>query len=120
PRVGGYDKVWINGLYESFIIILVFPLIIYLGAIGQVKDSLSEKVCTFLGDISYPLYITHFPFVYVYSAWAVNNKKTFMEGVPLALLVIAGSVVIALAALKLYDLPVRRALARRFLNAERR
>lgn len=120
PRVGGYDKVWINGLYESFVIILVFPLIIYLGAIGQVKDSVSEKVCTFLGDISYPLYITHFPFVYVYTAWVANNKKTFMEGVPLAMLVIVGSVLIALAALKLYDLPIRRALARRFLNTERR
>jgi peptidoglycan/LPS O-acetylase OafA/YrhL len=58
--------------------------------------------------------------VYVYSAWAVNNKKTFMEGVPMAMLVIIGSIFIAIAALKLYDLPVRRALARRFVNAESR
>jgi peptidoglycan/LPS O-acetylase OafA/YrhL len=61
PRVGGYDKVWINGLYESFIIILVFPLIIYLGAIGQVKDSLSEKVCTFLGRYFLPTVHHSFP-----------------------------------------------------------
>jgi len=116
PRVGGYDKVWINGLYESFAIIVMFPLIIYLGAIGEIRNSVSQKVCSFLGDISYPLYITHFPFVYVYSAWAINNKVAFMDGVPLALLLIVGTIFIAYGALKLYDLPVRRALAGRFIK----
>lgn len=116
PRVGGYDKVWINGLYESFAIIVMFPLIIYLGAIGEIRNSVSQKVCSFLGDISYPLYITHFPFVYVYSAWAINNKVAFMDGVPLALLLITGTIIIAYGALKLYDLPVRRALAGRFIK----
>jgi peptidoglycan/LPS O-acetylase OafA/YrhL len=94
----------------------MFPLIIYLGAIGEIRNSVSQKVCSFLGDISYPLYITHFPFVYVYSAWAINNKVAFMDGVPLALLLIVGTIFIAYGALKLYDLPVRRALAGRFIK----
>lgn len=116
PRVGGYHNVWLNGLYESFVILLVFPFVIYLGATGTAKGALTQKICTFLGDISYPLYITHFPFVYTYYAWVVNNKISIVQGawvvVPLLLLTIA----IAYASLKLYDMPIRKWLARRFMN----
>ena len=33
-----------------------------------------QAVCKFLGDISYPIYITHYPLVYTYTAWVCNNK----------------------------------------------
>lgn len=118
PRVGGYTNVWVNGLYESVTVILVFPLIIYLGAIGEVRGAISQKVCTFLGDISYPLYITHFPFVYVYSAWVTNNKITFPQVLPVSISLMVGTVIIAYASLKLYDLPIRKWLAQRFLYAK--
>ena len=64
PRVGG-DKLWINGLYDSLCIIFVFPFIVYLGASGNVKGKYSSKLCSFLGDISYPIYIVHYPFIYM-------------------------------------------------------
>lgn len=118
PRVGGYEKVWVNGLYEALIIVIVFPLIIYLGAIGEVKGALNQKVCTFLGDISYPLYITHFPFICVYYAWVTNNKISITQGAPVGILLIIGTVVLAYASLKLYDLPIRKRLARRFIFSQ--
>jgi peptidoglycan/LPS O-acetylase OafA/YrhL len=116
PRVGGYDTIWLNGLYESVVIIAVFPLIIYLGAIGEARGAFAQKVCTFLGDLSYPLYITHFPFVYTYSAWVVNNKISVTSSLPVIMLLFVWVIVVAYAALKWYDIPVRKWLTKRFLQ----
>lgn len=116
PRVGGYEQVWINGLYESFVIILVFPVIIYLGAIGSVKDKISQRVCTVLGDISYPLYITHFPFICIFYAWIGNNKVTMAQGTPTAIVLMLGTIALAYASLKFYDLPIRKWLAKRLIR----
>jgi len=80
PRVGGHDKLWLNGLFDSLTIIIVFPIIIYLGAIGEIKNKLSDKLCTLLGDISYPIYIVHFPFAYIYYAWVTKIKFLLNKG----------------------------------------
>ena len=118
PRVGGYDSVWLNGVYESFVLIVVFPAIIYLGAIGEVKGANTRKICTFLGDISYPLYITHFPLMCVYYAWISKHKISITQGAPIGILVVIGSIALAYAALKWYDLPIRTWLARRFIYSK--
>ena len=115
PRIGTQENVWINGLYEAIIISIVFPIIIYFGAIGVVKKAFNKKLCTFLGDISYPLYITHFPFVLVYYAWISNNDIPFEQSVLVGILLIVGVIVIAYASLRLYDLPIRKKLAKQFL-----
>lgn len=36
PRIGGAAHLWMNGIYESVCIIIIFPLIVYLGAGGKV------------------------------------------------------------------------------------
>ena len=41
-----------------------------IGAGSQIKGEKSAKVCTFLGEISYPLYITHYPLMYMQMNWA--------------------------------------------------
>jgi peptidoglycan/LPS O-acetylase OafA/YrhL len=114
PRIGGADKLWMNGLYESLVIILVFPLIIYLGASGQVKGGKESKICKFLGDISYPIYITHYPLIYIYTGWVSDNRGlSFSNYLPYGLLTFVGAVVIGYAALKFYDEPVRAWLSKR-------
>ena len=60
PRIGGEDGYWMNGLYEAFCIICIFPVIVSMGAGGKVTGKRSTAVCKFLGDISYPIYITHY------------------------------------------------------------
>jgi len=117
PRIGGPDHVWANGLYDSLSIIFVFPFIVYLGASGVVQGRLSSKLCKFLGDISYPLYITHYPFIYLFTAWVANTHISLIQSLPVALTVLVSSIIFAYACLKLYDIPVRKWLTKRFMNS---
>lgn len=107
PRIGGSENLWMNGLYESSSIIFIFPLIVFMGASGELKGKYASRICKFLGDISYPIYITHYPLIYIYTGWVSNNKVSIQDGFPVALLVFASSIVLAWACLKLYDEPVR-------------
>jgi peptidoglycan/LPS O-acetylase OafA/YrhL len=116
PRLGGEERLWLNGLYDAGVIILLFPLIVYLGASGEIKTKTGAAFCKFLGDISYPIYITHFPIAYIFYARVVNNKVPLEEAWPFGLLVVVASIVLAYASLKLYDIPVRKWLTKRFLT----
>lgn len=106
-----------NGLYEAGIVILVFPLIVSMGAGGIIHHPRSARFCKFLGDISYPLYITHYPLIYTYTGWVARNKIPLG---PKALLVGLGVVIVSIslayAYLKLYDEPVRKWLQRKVLK----
>ncbi|MXN92255.1 acyltransferase family protein [Flavobacterium sp. Sd200] len=113
PRVGGAEHLWLNGLYDSLTIIFVFPLIIYLGAGGTVSNNKTYKISKFLGDISYPIYITHYPLIYIYTAWVANKNVSLNEAYPVGVLVLMLSIAIAYACLKFYDEPIRNWLAKK-------
>lgn len=115
PRVGGSEHLWMNGLYDSVSIIVLFPLIVYMGASGTVEGGRMQKACRFLGNISYPLYITHYPLIYIFTAWVVDKKMSLGSAWPVGLLVLLSSIAIALASLTFADLPVRAWLTRRLL-----
>ncbi|TDO83133.1 peptidoglycan/LPS O-acetylase OafA/YrhL [Flavobacterium chryseum] len=108
PRFGDENSLWMNGLYESICIILVFPLIVAIGAGGEVGNPFSIKICKFLGDISYPIYITHYPLIYWYTAWVVDNKVSLADGYLWGIGLLIASIVLAYLCLKLYDEPVRK------------
>ncbi|MDR7210459.1 acyltransferase [Flavobacterium piscis] len=114
PRIGDENSIWMNGLYESFCIILMFPLIVSIGAGGEIMNSFSLKICKFLGNISYPLYITHYPLIYWYTAWVVDNKVSLADGYGVGIGVLIVSIVMAYLCLKLYDEPVRNWLQNKF------
>lgn len=115
PRIGGAEYVWMNGLYVSVSIIFVFPLIVYIGASGKVKGKRSSEINRFLGDISYPLYIIHYPFVYMFMAWVDKSKVTLVESLPAGFLVLLLVVGLSYGCVKLYDIPVRRWLINRLM-----
>src|SRR5665648_50290 len=115
-RIGGSEHLWMNGLYDSFSIIFIFPLIVYLGASGVVEGKFASTLCKFFGDISYPIYIIHYPLIYIFTAWVVDNNVPMGKAWPNALLVLFLSITIAYASLKLYDVPVRRWLGKRFMT----
>lgn len=115
PRLGDADSLCLNGLYECFCLIIMFPFIIWLGAGGKVQGYKASKVCKFLGDISYPIYITHFPITYVYMAWVTNNNLTLEQSWHYGLLVVIAAVATAYLAMRFYDLPIREWLRKKFL-----
>ncbi|EDM35921.1 acyltransferase [Pedobacter sp. BAL39] len=118
PRIGGAEHLWMNGLYDTVCCVLIFPFLVYLGASGKSTDRFTTRICKFLGDISYPLYTVHYPFIYLYYAWVKNNQLTFEESFPGAAAVVTGSIILAYICLKLYDIPVRKYLTRQFLKSK--
>ncbi|NCD69673.1 acyltransferase family protein [Mucilaginibacter agri] len=115
PRIGDEHTLWMNGIYESVAIILVFPLIVAIGAGGHITGKFAQKACKFLGDISYPIYITHYALIYTYTAWVIDDKIPFAKGMWYGAVLVIASVAIAWACLKWYDEPVREWLKKRFL-----
>lgn len=113
PRLGGETNLWANGLYEALVIIVVFPFIVWFGASSNIKGKYSGKICKFLGDISYPIYITHYPLIYVYTGWVKDGNRSFANSYWAAILLIIVSILLAYACLKLYDIPVRKWLSKR-------
>lgn len=116
PYIGGPDSLWMNGLYDAVCTIVIFPALVYLGASGKTSGKASEKLCRFLGDISYPLYMVHYPFMYLFYAWIWKNGFTFSQTWMVGIGLFVGNIVLAYLLLKIYDEPVRRALAKRFLH----
>ena len=113
PRIGGTEHLWMNGLYDTLCVVVAFPLLVYLGASGQTTGKISTRICQFLGDISYPLYMVHYPLIYVYYAWVKRGNLTFTESLPGAIALVVGSILLAYVCLKVYDIPVRRWLAKK-------
>lgn len=118
PRIGGTDHLWMNGLYDAVCIIVLFPLIVSIGAGGEMQGKYTKKISGFLGDISYPIYITHYPLIYIYTAWVIDNKLPMSKTWPVALLVLTVSIIFAYACLKLYDEPLRKWLSKKFISSK--
>lgn len=108
-KVGASLSLTLNGAFESFCVVLVFPLLVWLGASGTTSHRLSDRICNFLGDISYPLYVIHYPFMYLFYDWLINTEKyTLAETWPVVIGLYLGCILVAYLCLKLYDIPVRK------------
>ncbi|MGL2995018.1 acyltransferase family protein [Flavobacterium sp. TSSA_36] len=106
PRVGEKTALWQNGLYDALSVIFIFPIILYIGASGGIQKLRTKKLCKFLGAISYPIYITHYPLIYIYTAWVVTTKSPLCEAFPFSILTFIASILLGYACLKWYDEPV--------------
>lgn len=117
PYLEGLEPLCMNGVYEAFCVIVAFPIILWIGASGTTTDKQSTKICKFLGDISYPVYVIHYPLMYLFYAWLIENQLyTLGETWHVALCVFILSIILAYLCLKLYDEPIRKYLAKRLLS----
>lgn len=113
--IPGVQGISLNSAYEFLCVLCIFPLIVWFAAAGTLKNSVSQRVCRFLGDISYPLYIVHYPVMYLFYSWLIDEKcYTLGQTWHVVILVFAVNITLAYACLKLYDEPVRRWLTKRF------
>ena len=109
PFIDGGSPMSLNGIFEAVCIICIFPFIVWLGASGTTTDKTSRRICRFLGDISFPLYIVHYPLMYAFYMWLIKTELyTFSETWPIAISTMACSVCIAWLSLRFYDEPVRK------------
>ena len=118
PRVGGTDESnwWMNGIYEAACILVAFPLIVAFGASSSTRGR-TTVVNRFLGDISYPLYITHYPLIYWQMSWSATHRDLPASvHVFVAVCIFLLALALAYASLRLYDEPVRGWLRRRELG----
>lgn len=119
PYIEGKSLVCLNGVFEMVCIAIVFPVLVCIGASGKTTDKKSTAICRFLGDISYPLYAVHYPVMYVFYSWLIENKLyTLEETWMVSAMVYFGSIALAYACLKFYDEPVRKWLGNKFVKSK--
>jgi len=98
--------------YEAFMIIVVFPVIVALGAKAR-STAIADRVWKLAGRLSYPLYLVHMPILM--AAERLLSAASMDAGARngLALVTVAVSVALAYIVLIFYDEPIRAWLDRR-------
>ena len=112
PVLSSYGGLKLNGLYQALCVLLLFPAIIVLGRHSG-GGRMVSRLCRAAGQLSYPLYITHYPFVYLYMNWIAAGGTTTWATVSVAAALYAFTIAFAFAAYRWWDLPLRLALQRR-------
>ena len=121
PYIEGNEPICLNGIFELGCIFVIFPILVWIAASGTTTDRRSTQICQFVGDLSYPLYMVHYPVMYLFYAWLIETKQyTLGETWPVALSVYALNICIAYVCLRCYDLPIRRWLTQRLLQRKAR
>lgn len=98
--------------YRVFVVLLFYPAVVLLAARSTVRPR-SLRVFTFLGTVSYPLYVIHVPFL----GLLVAVMAKFGYATPSLLissLALAGLAVTCIALERYFDHPIRQELARKF------
>lgn len=110
----GRERGFADGLYQAVCIIVLFPVVVLVGARSKTTDKRSKAWCELLGAVSYPLYITHYPLMYMQMAWFERHKDApLWIHISVNVGVVLVSVCVAWAFLKLYDEPTRAWLTKK-------
>ena len=119
PCIGGKQGV-ADGLFQAACILLLFPLIVLTGAGSKTTDARSTAICKWLGGISYPIYITHYPLIYLQMDWAAQHHDApLWQHVAVGAGVLFMAIVIAWGLQKVYDEPVREWLKEHWLKGKK-
>ncbi len=114
PVLGSYA-----GWYEAGCVIVAFPFIVLMGAGIDTMRGWLGKLCRFTGQLSYPLYIIHYPLIYVFGHWAWSTHPAQNTLYLVAGGLFVTEITLATLMLYLYDLPLRAWLTSRFVERKR-
>lgn len=101
-----------NWISEPLVVLLYFPLLISLGAGAVLKLGL-KKACIFSGQISYPLYMTHYAVLWMFGNYYTNYKPDTTQ---LTMIVVTSVILLvgfAYLVMVVYDIPFRNYLTQR-------
>ena len=119
PCIGGKQGVP-DGLYQALCILVLFPLIVLTGAGSVTEGRTSTAFCRWLGGISYPIYITHYPLIYMQMGWVASNPDApLWKHVAVAVGVLFIAIILAWGLQKAYDEPVREWLKDHWLHRKK-
>lgn len=96
-----------NWMFEAACVILVFPLVLMAGAGSKQPAGTIDAVTRLVGELSYPVLIVHYPFIYLFAHW---NWTTHPSRPVLAAAIVGlycGVALFALGLSRWYDRPVR-------------
>ena len=114
PAIAPVGGICLNGLYEMGCIIVVFPLIVWLSASAAQGTPSQEALYRGLGQLSYPLYLVHYPMMYLFYAWLIREQRYGLADCwQVALPLYAGCVLFGWLVYRYYEAPVRKRLAGR-------
>src|ERR1700757_3339704 len=113
PQFSEVSGLSLNGLYDAACVLFLFPLVILCGAHSNAGTGMI-RLCKFSGRLSYPLYITHIPFVYVLAGYSWTRHPSLSVKLALIFLLVPFVILVAWLVLNYYDEPVRSWLSRRY------
>ncbi|QNL51674.1 acyltransferase [Olivibacter sp. SDN3] len=102
----------LNWIADLLVVLFYFPFLVVLGA-GARLDPKCTKICKFSGEISYPIYMIHYPFIWLFMSY-VEKKQPDMDQMNMIILIgVALLVALAYGVLILLDLPIRKRIKNR-------
>ncbi|MFV0378306.1 MAG: acyltransferase family protein [Mangrovibacterium sp.] len=102
-------------LVEALVVLVVFPLLVSLGA-GSALSGPMQRFCKFSGELSYPLYMTHYAGIWIFGNYWL---KTGGDSPYLAWIIaggVASMLVFAWLVMRFVDTPIRNYLTRKRLS----
>mgnify|MGYP003304841456 CR=1 FL=1 len=117
PYIEAMQPLCMNGVFEMTCIMLIFPAIVLLAASCTSVGAGTNRIATFLGELSYPLSTVHYPLMCLFYAGLIANEQyNFMSAPWQSLCVMGGSILLAIVLMKCYDAPIRKWLTKKFNN----
>lgn len=107
PALGAF-----NWLFEAACVIVVFPLVLMAGAGSPQPQGAAGRLTRLAGELSYPVYIVHYPFIYIFAHWnwSAHPSRPVLWAVMIAMY--CGVTLFAFALSRYYDRPLRAWLSR--------
>ncbi len=104
----------INWLADLLLIVFYFPFLVALGA-GVKSANQFSSICKFSGAISYPLYMIHYPFLFLYGEFLVASKPTLAQTILVITIGTIFLITIAYIVMVYLDAPIRKFLKNKIL-----
>jgi len=108
-----------NWIIDPIVVLFYFPFLVALGAGAKLTPSYSNS-CKFLGDISYPLYMIHYPFLWLFLSYVEKKKPTSTEMGIIITLGLISLIVFAYLVMRFLEEPIRKYLIHGIVKARQK